>query len=519
MEKVMGIDLGTSNSVGAVVDPFTQRGECIVNDEGMTLTASAICFENRDDILIGNIARDCSILYPETTAILFKRLMGVETTAITVDGKAYSPQQLSALVLKKIKADAEAELGQEVKKVVITVPAYFDSNRRQATKEAGMEAGFEVLDLLDEPVAALYCADRIMNYAGKTVLIFDLGGGTLDLVCAKITDDTINEIAISGDTYLGGSDWDKAFVSYITDTYLKGVRMEIEDRQELVNKTEKAKNDLSKKEETRFTVMTEVGRKEITVTRKEFEKCTLHLRDCAMNFLEEMKSTLEDKGITKLDQIILCGGATRMPQIQEGIKKVFPDTILVSKDVDQCVAKGAAIYAESLLKEKQPKIMRDMKTSDAKEVKEVKTKQLNRVTGRSYGIAAYIGDTERKVCNMIFQNMELPAFKESVYYTRHHNQKTVSLEVYESTASNRYENFENASNIGTCQLKINGDIPKGSPIIVSISIRTDGTLQIKGAEETGSTDVVAVMETNTLLSAVDLKEEKKAVNEIFVKVV
>ena len=511
MEKVVGIDLGTTNSAIAAVDSFTGKGECIQNKDGSNLTASAVCFQNREELMIGNTAYECKIIYPETTATLVKRLIGVEKTAITVDGRAYSPQQISALVLKSMKEDAETELGQTIHKAVITVPAYFDRNRRQATIEAGMEAGFEVLDLLDEPVAALYNADTIRSYAGKTVLIYDLGGGTLDIVCAKITETSIDEIVISGDNHLGGSDWDNTFISYIKSTNLKGVSLDASAEQELANKAEMAKKELSRKNETSFTVMTSSGREEIRVTREEFEHCTATLLNRAMNVLKETKETLEEKGVFKLDQIILCGGSTRMPQIEQGIAAVYPGVDIFAKDRDQAVAKGAAIYAEALMKEKQPSVSRSEKFKPAK--------KLNRVTSRSYGIAAFTGEDEKKVCNMLFQNEGLPAEKKDVFYTKYDKQKQVGLEVFESIDDQRYKDIGDASLLGKCYLNINGDLPKHSPIIVNIRMEENGVLYIHGYEESGKTEVTAHMQTQALLSSEDIIAEKKQVDDIYVNIV
>lgn len=511
MEKVIGIDLGTTNSAVAFVDPFTGKGECISNKEGSNLTASAVCFQNREEVMIGNTARDCKIIYPDTTVTLVKRLMGTEKVAAIIDEKEYSPQQVSALILKSLKEDAENELEQKIKKVVITVPAYFDSNRRQATMEAAVQAGFEVLDLLDEPVAALYHADTIKNHAGKTVLIFDLGGGTLDLVCARVTEEAIDEIVISGDNYCGGSDWDNALIEYIKTTYLKNIDLDAAAEQELANKAEMAKKALSKKNEIKFTVMTGNGRKEIKITREEFENCTEKLLNRAMTVLEDMKETLIEKGIDHLDQIILCGGATRMPQIEQGIAEIYPDVEIFGKDRDQAVAKGAAIYAEAFVKEKQPTVKRESKVSTIK--------KLNRVTSRSYGIVAFIGDNERKVCNMILQNSQLPAIQEEVFYTHYDNQKQVSIEVFESAANNYYEEISEALEIGKCFLDIDGNIPQHSPIIVSMRLEENGMLYIHGYEESGNTEVTAHMQTQALLSEDDLIIEKQQVDDIYVKVV
>lgn len=519
MDKVIGIDLGTTNSAVAIVDPFTGKGECIMNKEGSTLTASAVCFKDRDELMIGNMARDCKVIYPET-ATLFKRIIGVEKTAITVHGVDYSPQAVSALVLKSLKADAEEEVGETIHKAVITVPAYFDSNRRKATIEAGALAGFDEVQLLDEPVAAVYAADTIKNYAGKTVLVFDLGGGTLDLACCRITEDTINEVVINGDIHLGGSDWSEAFVSYIKSSkVLQGEILDIESEQELVNKAEQAKIALSRKEETSFTVMTGNGRKEIAVTRDEFESCTVHLLAKAMNILDETKKNLEGKGVSQIDQIIFCGGATRMPQIISGIKKIYPNVSIYEKDVDQAVAKGAAIYA-SLLNEKQMEIQKDQLsgTIERSDGSELKVKCLKCVTSRSYGILAYVGESEEKISNMILQNKELPTAKVKTYYTKYNNQKEVALRVYESTLPDSHVDKEKGTLLGKCYLEIKGSLPMDSPITVEMNLDENGTLFIRGSEESGKTEVSTRLETNALLSQDELVKERSQVEDVFVKV-
>lgn len=507
MEKIIGIDLGTTNSAVAYVDPFSGKGECVQNKDGYNLTASAVCFQSKEKIMIGNTAADCKIIYPDKTVTLVKRMMGVKKTAISVDGTDYSPQQISALILKSLKEDAENELEQKVNKVVITVPAYFDSNSREATIEAGREAGFEVLDLLDEPVAALYNMDSIKNHAGKTVLIFDLGGGTLDLVCARITETSIDEIVISGDNHCGGSDWDNALIEYVKGTYLKGAKLDAAAEQELANKAELAKKELSKKSETFFTVMTDTGRKEVEISRKEFENCTSKWLDRAMDVLKKMKRTLQEKGIDRLDQIILCGGATRMPQIEQGIAEIFPDVHIFGKDRDQAVAKGAAIYAEALMKEKQPAVNRCSNIPAGKE--------LTRVTSRSYGIVVWPDDDERKVYNMICQNTPLPAEKEEVFCTLHDNQKRACIEVCASADNHRYENISAASRVGKCFLNINGSLPKHSPIIISMRLDETGILHIRGREESGNTEVSAEMKTQALISEEGLVVEKKQVDDIY----
>ena len=299
--------------------------------------------------------------------------------------------------------------------------------------------------------------------------------------------------------------------------------LDIEGEQELLNKTEQAKLTLSKKEETFFTVMTRNGRKEVTVTREEFETCTAHLLAKAMNVLADTKKSLEEKGIFKLDQIVLCGGATRMPQIIAGIKKIYGDINIYEKDVDQAVAKGAAIYA-SLLNEKQPEIQqnqsKDKGTTGRSGGSDVKAKELRCVTSRSYGILAFVGETEKKISNMIFQNTEVGSASKTVkaYYTKYDNQREVALKIYEDTMSVSHVDKEEGTFLGKCYLKIQGNLPQNSPIKVEMSLDENGTLFIRGSEESGKTEVTAYIETNALLSPDELVKERAQVEDVFVNV-
>lgn len=293
--KIVGIDLGTTNTLLAYYDGFLKKGICCPNNEGSRLTPSAVCFFSQDAIIVGSMAHDCALLYPDKTAVLFKRLMGLEKEAIMVNGEIYSPQQLSALVLKSVIRDAQTELGEKITDAVITVPAYFGSNRRRATIEAGTIAGLRVKDLLDEPVAAIYNADSIKNLEGKTCLVFDLGGGTLDIVAACVKKDSIDELVIAGDLSLGGSDWDQKFIEHIKETYLKDKVLDAEDEQELALKSEMAKKVLSEKTQTRFSIGTDMGRVEITVTRQEFEDCTSQLLNRVRRVLCEVQELMQEK--------------------------------------------------------------------------------------------------------------------------------------------------------------------------------------------------------------------------------
>ncbi len=505
--KIVGIDLGTTNTVISYYDEIGKRGECCVNQEGTNLLPSAVYFENSETYTVGSIARDGALLYPDNTAMFFKRKMGISKEAITVDGKTFSPQQVSALVLKEAVESAYEELEEKITDAVITVPAYFSSEARQATIEAGKMAGLNVRDILDEPVAALYHCDSLNDLKDKIVLVFDLGGGTLDLVAAEVSGREINEIAINGDIHLGGSDWDLAFVKYIKENYLIGKTLQLDDEEALLMGVERAKKTFSKKEKTKINVSTKQGRVPVEVTRDEFDKCTAHLLERVRKVVQELMLDLFDKGVSEFDRIIMVGGATRMPQIEQLLRKLFPDTEIIAKDQDEAVAKGAAVYAKILSgtsKEKRLSVK-----------KSFKPKHLNRVSTRSYGLAARLGDDgERKICNMIFRSAELPISKKKYFFTSCENQKKVNLRVYETTSNERYVDINPDDLLGNCMLEITDDIPKGSDIEVTFTLNENGILTLEGREPKSGKTVKVTMESKALLEADEIMVQKGDIDKL-----
>ena len=505
--KIVGIDLGTTNTVIGYYDEIGERGECCVNGEGTNLLPSAVYFEDSETYTVGTISREGALLHPDNTAVYFKRKMGVTKEAITVDGKAFSPQQVSALVLKEAVDSAESELEEKIVDAVITVPAYFDSDARQATIEAGQMAGLNVRDILDEPVAALYHCDSLNDLKGKVVLIFDLGGGTLDLVAAEVSNKEINEIAINGDIHLGGSDWDNAFVSYLKKQYLKGRTFEPDHEQEFLLNVEKAKKSLSKKEKTRITVPTKQGRVPIEVTRQEFDKCTEPLLNSVKSVIQELMVDLFDKGVSEFDKIIMVGGSTRMPQIEKLLRSLFPDTDIIAKDQDEAVAKGAAIYAKLLSGTSQGKRLSVKKS--------FKPKRLHRISTRSYGLAALLGeDGERKVCNIIFRSTELPVSKKKCFQTSVENQKQVNLSVYETTSNEWYVDIKPDALLGKCILEIENDLPKHSDIEVIFTLNENGVLTMEGREPKSGKSVKTTMESKALLEVDELIVQKGDIDNL-----
>ena len=486
--KIVGIDLGTTNTLISYYDEIGKRGECCVNQEGTNLIPSAVYFESSTSYTVGTIARESAVIYPEKTAIKFKRKMGISKEAINVDGKVFSPQQVSSLVLKEAIESAVNELEVNVKSAVITVPAYFSSDSRKATIEAGKMAGLDVKDILDEPVAAVYHCDSMNNLKGKTVLVVDLGGGTFDVVAVTVSDTEIDEIAINGNISLGGSDWDLAFVRHIKENYLKRKTLEPDDEQDLLLNAEKAKIALSRKEKTRINVSTRQGRTAIELTRTEFEECTKTLLDKTRRVLQDLMKDVNRQGINSFDKIIMVGGATRMPQVEKMLGVIFPETEIIAVDQDEAVAKGAAVYAKLLsLKSKG-------KRYSVK--KSFKPKLLNRISPRSYGIVALQGnERKRKVCNMIYRSEKLPLNRQRTFYTSCMNQKFVNLRVYETISNEKFLDIDPDAFLGNCIMKIPIDIPEGSEIQVTFTLNENGTLSIEGKEPKSGCRVKATMES------------------------
>lgn len=514
-KKIYASDAGTTNSLISAYDSILKRGKCFENEEGGYLTASAVCFHKNKETTVGNAARDYMVLEPDRVAQEFKRLMGKTLEAITVDDVTYSPQQLTALVLKRLIQDVE-RAGEKVEELVITVPAYFDHNSRQATYEAGALAGVEVRDIIDEPTAALTYAAAESNLENKYCGVIDVGGGTTDCVVAYVEKDAITEKVICGDLHLGGVDWDKAFIKYIKETYLKEHTLGLEGEQELVLKTEMAKRNLTEREKTTFTVGTVDDRVEITVTRDEFEKCTKHLLEKLLTILKDMKEKAAMKQMKHLDTIVFAGGSTKMPQIQKAVKEVFPDSEIIAKDVDKAVVNGAALYAKALEEGNAKKMKNSLENESADETTEEvieQVKSLKRVTSRSYGVSAYCGDV-LKICNMVYQNDQLPITVESTFSTRFDNQRKVCIDVYESNSFERREDLKNGHMVGTCTLEINEDLPRLSPFLVTFTLEEDGTLHVRGYEKTGNTEVKATIKTGALLSKEDFSIQKDQVEQL-----
>ncbi|MDK2883001.1 MAG: molecular chaperone DnaK, partial [Bacillota bacterium] len=411
MSKVIGIDLGTTNSVVAVIE----GGEPVVipNAEGSRLTPSVVAFSKTGERMVGQVAKRQAITNPERTVVSIKRHMG-SNYKVRIDDKEYTPQEISAMILQKLKADAEAYLGEKVTKAVITVPAYFSDSQRQATKDAGTIAGLEVLRIINEPTAAAlaYGLDKEEN---QTILVYDLGGGTFDVSILEIGDGVFEVKATSGNTHLGGDDFDQRIIDYVAEEFKKEHGIDLrQDRmalQRLKEAAEKAKIELSSLLTTTinlpFITADASGPKhlEMTLTRAKFNELTRDLVEATMG---PTRQALADAGLEPkdIDKIILVGGSTRIPAVQEAIRNYLGKEPHKGINPDECVAVGAAIQAGVL----------------AGEVKDV---VLLDVTPLSLGIET-LGGIFTKI---IERNTTIPTSKSQIFTTAADGQTSVEIHV------------------------------------------------------------------------------------------
>ncbi|MCI3923222.1 molecular chaperone DnaK [Paenibacillus sp. TRM 82003] len=478
MSKVIGIDLGTTNSCVAVME----GGEAVVipNREGNRTTPSIVGFKKDGERVVGETAKRQAITNPDRTVISIKRHMGTSHKT-TIDDKDFSPQEISAMILQKLKADAEEYLGTSVTQAVITVPAYFNDSQRQATKDAGKIAGLEVLRIVNEPTAAAL-AYGLEKGEDQTILVFDLGGGTFDVSILELGDGIFEVKATSGDNRLGGDDFDEVIMNHMVAEFKKEQGVDLsKDKaavQRLKDAAEKAKKELSTVLTTAIslpfiTVVDGVPQHlEMNLTRAKFEELSADLVERTMG---PTRRALQDSGLSpdKIDKIVLVGGSTRIPAVQEAVKKLTGKEAYKGVNPDEVVAVGAAIQAGVL-------------TGDVKDV------VLLDVTPLSLGIETAGGVFTK----MIDRNTTIPTSKSQVFSTYADNQTSVEIHVLQGERSMAADNK-------TLGRFILGDIPpapRGIPQIeVTFDIDANGIVNVSASDKgTGKSQKITITSSSGL---------------------
>ena len=462
MAKAIGIDLGTTNSVVSVMEGG--KPVVITNPEGSRLTPSVVGFTKTGERLIGQLAKRQAVSNPDRTIASIKRHMGEKDYKVSIDGKDYTPPEISAMILQKLKADAEAYLGETVTQAVITVPAYFNDSQRQATKDAGKIAGLDVLRIVNEPTAASL-ANGVDKGGEHTVLVFDLGGGTFDVSILELSEGMVEVKATSGDTHLGGDDFDHAVMNWMVEEFKKenGIDLSADkmSAQRLLEAAEKAKIELSSMMETPinlpFITADATGPKhlDLKLTRAKFDELTHDLVERTMG---PTRQAMSDAGLSPsdIDKVLLVGGSSRIPAVQEAIKGYFGKEPDRSVNPDECVSIGAAIQAGII-------------------VGEVKDMLLLDVTPLSLGIET-LGGVSTK---LIERNTTIPVRKSQIFSTAADNQPSVDIHVLQGEREMAAGN----KTLGRFELSDIPPAPRGVPRIeVAFDIDANGIVHVSAKD-------------------------------------
>ena len=554
MGKVFGIDLGTTYSCIAYMDEATEKPEVLKNAEGDLTTPSVVHFESPSDVHVGSMAKENAKLYPDQVVAFIKRSIGQQGFSLNINGVDMKPEEISSYTLKKVAGDAKDTLamegklanGEEVKDVVITCPAYFGVEERDATAAAGKIAGLNVLAIINEPTAAAITYGVADDENEKTVLVYDLGGGTFDITMIHIKKGEIRVICTGGNKDLGGKDWDDRVIQYLADQFQEqsgnpdNILEDPETYQAVSLDAERAKKLLSAKPKAPVSISYQGERVRVELTREKFDELTEDLLTSTIDLTRDMFREAEKKGYKQSDvsEILLVGGSSKMPQVIERVKKEFGIDAKMF-DPDEAVAKGAAIYAHNIQKynivideiaKKTGKSAEEVKENiDSGKTdldKEIQNANISLNTGgaggtgmgisiakpitvinvasRSFGTLTYNIEDKLVLYNMILRNSELPAEHTSTFYPRQDGQKTVMFEIMEDLSSDQETEKEAGKPVGEVELTLPDGATRSTEIAATFKLDENGLLQVKGKIVSTGEAVEATFQTKSAMSDEEL---------------
>lgn len=519
MSYVFGIDLGTTYSCISYIDEY---GKPVVlkNSDGDHTTPSVVMVESEDNIIVGTEAKRSIEVEPDRTVQFIKRKMGKENDAVTLNGTTYHAPEITSMILKKIVNDANEELrqtgvlqdGEAVKDVVITCPAYFGMNERQATKAAGELAGLHVLNIINEPTAAAISYGVSGNDKNETVLVYDLGGGTFDITVMSIAGSDISVVCTGGDDQLGGKDWDEALMGYVTERYEEENGEDLSEDPETIAalyvEAETWKKALTSREKINISVNGPAGRFREELTREKYEEITSDLLHRTKNLLDDVLATAEKRGypVSKIDKVLLVGGSSRMPQVAAMVERDYHVSPVLA-DPDEAVAKGAAIYASN--EKSYHDFVADEAEKTGKSVEEIKEENLvtgeidkkfamttgkaassalkiniTNVLSRTYGLEVQDEDADRmKIFNMLMINDRLPATRTETFYTAGNNQSMLAIKIYESRVTDGTMEIEDRRPLTEIEMKFSQSVPARTPVVMTTALDNAGILHIIAEEQ------------------------------------
>ncbi|OQX21273.1 MAG: molecular chaperone DnaK [Desulfobacteraceae bacterium IS3] len=549
-KKIFGIDLGTTYSSIAVVDEY---GKPVVmpNSDNQHITPSVVFFDG-ENVVVGEVAKENSKIYPNDVVSFVKRSMGEPDFLFEHNGKTFRAEEISSFVIRKVVQDAEQNLGEKITDIVITCPAYFGINEREATRRAGEIAGYNVRQIINEPTSAAIAYGFLESAEEKVVLVYDLGGGTFDITMIDIQSNAIEVICTGGDHNLGGKDWDDRIVAYLLQEFQNTTKVEediLEDPdtcQDLLLSAEKAKKVLSQRDKTPVLITHGGERVKVMLERKKFEEITQDLLERTVALTYEMLEEAKKKGYWNYDEIILVGGSSRMPQVATRVKHEFSITPKIF-DPDEAVAKGAAIYGwklalnEGMKKKaaaKAGKTVAQLEESPEADIENVLDEveqlvaedtgysladvqrsriKIKNVTSKSFGIIAHDSNDQEVVFNLILKNTDVPNTITKTFGTAVDDQEAVSIQIMENESSETIAPPEQALVIGTAVLNLPPGLSSDTPIDITFKMNEEGRLEITAIEPTASRRTVkAIMKTTSVIQDDEMKKAKARGKEMTV---